>query len=264
MDVTRSLRLPRLRALLLLAVSTVACGDLQPLRAPVDEPVLRERLQDGAVLFAGQSNAAAPAFTADDQARAQVYNGASLTTWHNSWTGGDSSVGGDTPPGVGLLAGSLGWLLESEFELVVPLLGQPYPGARIDQMLPDSVNYIGLYDRVRDSAAKPTVLLWHQGESDGLAGTSADAYAAMLNELIDAWLLDYPTLSYIVVYLSLPTKPVTLTLRWYARHSGRWLRRARRWCWWIATSSPAPKPMATAVTTPGWGTRSKRGRRCQK
>ncbi len=183
-------------------LGTLACGELTPLPLPIDGAQLHRVLDDRSLLFTGQSNAAAAAYTPAAEARAQLYNQAALRTWQDGWQHGDASKSGHKPPGVGLLAGALGWLLEEEYQLPVALLGQPQPAANIAWMAPAGDNYNMLLDRVVASGSRPAVLLWHQGESDGIEHTSEQQYRQALNELIAAWRSDFVDLQYIVVFLT--------------------------------------------------------------
>jgi hypothetical protein len=62
-----------------------------------------------------------------------------------------------------------------------------------------SVNYQTLKDHVAASGVDPTCLVWVQGESDALNGTSQSAYEASFDNLRSAWMADWPLLKMILV-----------------------------------------------------------------
>jgi hypothetical protein len=62
-----------------------------------------------------------------------------------------------------------------------------------------SVNYQTLKDHVAASGIEPTCMVWVQGESDAVNGTTQAAYEASFDNLRAAWMSDWPQLRMIFV-----------------------------------------------------------------
>jgi len=146
-----------------------------------------ERVGVGEVfLTAGQSNAAnygSPQQTPNDE---RVSARGLTSGWQ---------LAGDPQPTATGTGGSpwphLGDLLVDSLDVPVGFLSVGVGSTAVSQWLPGTANY----NRLRDAltALGPNglrALLWHQGESDNLAGTSASLYAQRLESIIQQFALD--------------------------------------------------------------------------
>jgi hypothetical protein len=144
-----------------------------------------ERVGVGEVFItAGQSNSAnhgSPQQQPDDDRVS-----ARTTIGGNTW-----QVANDPQPTATGSGGSpwpeLGDLLAEEYDVPVGLLSVGVGATRVDQWLPGSSHYQNRLRPAIESLGSDgfRAILWHQGESDSLAGTSADVYASRLNSTID-------------------------------------------------------------------------------
>ncbi len=142
-----------------------------------------ERVGVGEVfVMAGQSNSAnygSPQQSADDD-RVSMAMDYAVTAWQHADDPQPLATGGGGAPWP-----ELGDLVAAEHDVPVGVVSVGVGGTRVDQWLPG-----GLYD----SRIKPVIealgadgfraVLWHQGESDSLAGTPAGTYAARLESII--------------------------------------------------------------------------------
>ena len=101
----------------------------------------------------------------------------------------------DPQPGADGMGGSpwpaLGDLLVDEYDVPVGFISLARGGKRVDQWLPGTSLYETLQTTLEElGPGGCRAVLWHQGEADNYAGTSADDYAAQLTTLIEQSRID--------------------------------------------------------------------------
>ena len=134
-------------------------------------------------ITAGQSNSAnhgAPTQAADDDRIS-----ARTTIFGNTWQHADdpqpiaTGSGGSPWP-------QLGDLLAAELDVPVGFVSVGVGSTQVSQWLPGTNNYDNRLQPAIESLGADgfRAILWHQGESDSLAGTAAATYANRLNSII--------------------------------------------------------------------------------
>ncbi|MHC4960592.1 MAG: sialate O-acetylesterase [Planctomycetota bacterium] len=137
-------------------------------------------------------------FITSGQSNSANYGSPPLTPTHDivsAWIGGSWRHGYDPQPiasaGGGVQTGSpwsrLGDILVDRFGCPIGFVSVGIGATRVDEWVPGApTNY---YSRIQSAISSMGVngmrsILWHQGESDSLASTSAAAYANRLNSII--------------------------------------------------------------------------------
>ena len=143
-----------------------------------------ERIGVGEVFItAGQSNSAnhgSPQQQADDD-RVSAATSVLVTTWQHASDPQPIATGGGGSPWP-----QLGDLIAAEYDVPVGLVSVGVGATSVSQWLPGS-SYYDSRLRAAIQALGPDgfrSVLWHQGESDSLAGTSSGVYATRLGQII--------------------------------------------------------------------------------
>ncbi len=100
-------------------------------------------------------------------------------------------------------------LLIDKIGVPIAIFNGAYPGREIsyfkapkDYRTSQTSNYGRLFYRLDKSGLKNNVkaILWSQGETDGVLGTTINSYANTFNLLMKSWLIDYPNIEKIYIF----------------------------------------------------------------
>lgn len=174
------------------------------------EACVRELVAGDAYIIQGQSNAVASSYlSGGDQANAinqspfiRVYGSGGENGYQPAWFIGD----GDADPTQNGNTGQWGLRLArriiDSFSVPVAIFNGAKGGAESNYFMPqpalppDSSNYGRLLKRIQEAGLESHIrsLFWFQGESDIYSHNSTAVYKQRLNDLIEAWYQDYPSI----------------------------------------------------------------------